>query len=353
MLTLIVPCGGKSSRFPGLKPKWMLTHPDGMLMVQKSILGLLRNNKFDRIIVTILKQHEIDYDAIEVLKRALCDIKPEVELCVLSSPTKSQSETVFKTIKQMNVSGSFVIKDSDNYVEIGLDSLNKNVVGSVSLAQEKGITNVASKSFLIANDQDIIQRIVEKDVVSNDICVGVYGFSDAQLFVQTYLELDKLTCRGELYISHVIARLISSGQVFQKLIASSYVDWGTINEWHIEQCKFRTIFIDFDGVLIKNSGKYGKLNWDNNELLNEKNCQLIRELQQRGSQIVITTARPWSYEKLVRALLERVGIEPYFVLMGLNHAQRVIVNDFAPTNPYPSCISISIPRDGDLSQYLS
>ena len=123
----------------------------------------------------------------------------------------------------MNVSGSFVIKDSDNYVEIGLDSLNKNVVGSVSLAQEKGITNVASKSFLIANDQDIIQRIVEKDVVSNDICVGVYGFSDAQLFVQTYLELDKLTCRGELYISHVIARLISSGQVFQKLIASSYV----------------------------------------------------------------------------------------------------------------------------------
>lgn len=74
MLTLIVPCGGKSSRFPGLKPKWMLTHPDGMLMVQKSILGLLRNNKFDRIIVTILKQHEIDYDAIEVLKQALCDI---------------------------------------------------------------------------------------------------------------------------------------------------------------------------------------------------------------------------------------------------------------------------------------
>ena len=80
---------------------------------------------------------------------------------------------------------------------------------------------------------------------------------------------------------------------------------------------------------------------------------MIRELQQRGSQIVITTARPWSYEKLVRTLLERVGIKPYFVLMGLNHAQRVIVNDFAPTNPYPSCISISIPRDGDLSQYLS
>jgi len=29
MSTLIVPCGGKSSRYPGMKPKWLLTHPDG------------------------------------------------------------------------------------------------------------------------------------------------------------------------------------------------------------------------------------------------------------------------------------------------------------------------------------
>ena len=34
------------------------------------------------------------------------------------------------------------------------------------------------------------------------------------------------------------------------------------------------------------------------------------------------------------------------------HSQRIIINDFAPTNPYPSCQAISIPRNSLLGDYI-
>ncbi len=38
--------------------------------------------------------------------------------------------------------------------------------------------------------------------------------------------------------------------------------------------------------------------------------------------------------------------------MGMNHAARVVVNDFAPTNPYPSGLAVTFPRNGNLKEYL-
>ena len=38
--------------------------------------------------------------------------------------------------------------------------------------------------------------------------------------------------------------------------------------------------------------------------------------------------------------------------MYLNHSPRVIVNDFANTNPFPSCNAISMPRNGNIEDYF-
>jgi len=37
MTTLIIPCSGKSSRFPSIRPKWLFTHPNGELMIERAI----------------------------------------------------------------------------------------------------------------------------------------------------------------------------------------------------------------------------------------------------------------------------------------------------------------------------
>ena len=51
-MNLIVPIAGKSSRYPNVKPKWMLEHPNGKFMAIQSIAGL-DLLKFNRIIFMI------------------------------------------------------------------------------------------------------------------------------------------------------------------------------------------------------------------------------------------------------------------------------------------------------------
>ena len=107
MTTLIIPCGGKSSRFPDMKPKWLLTHPDGQLMIEKAI-NCLDVQSYERIIVAIIAKHNSDYDAELILRQALKDLS-NLEVCILDEQTTCAAETVSKTIEKMNVFGPFVV----------------------------------------------------------------------------------------------------------------------------------------------------------------------------------------------------------------------------------------------------
>lgn len=61
MKNLLIPMAGKSSRFPGMRPKWMLTHPmTNRFMVTESILGI-NLNFFDVIYFIFLQSHEEQY----------------------------------------------------------------------------------------------------------------------------------------------------------------------------------------------------------------------------------------------------------------------------------------------------
>jgi 2-C-methyl-D-erythritol 4-phosphate cytidylyltransferase len=57
---LIIPAAGLSTRFPNMRPKWALTHPDGDLMLISSLKGLAES--FDNVYVTLLEQHIEEYD---------------------------------------------------------------------------------------------------------------------------------------------------------------------------------------------------------------------------------------------------------------------------------------------------
>ena len=351
MNTLIVPCAGKSSRFPNMKPKWMLTHPDGELMIEKSIKGL-NLDIFDRIIITIVKPHDEKYEAALVLSQVFKD-EPKVEICILDDFTKSASETICLTLDKMNVTGRFIIKDSDNYVKLEIEKDFGNFIACCDLHKHPSVTNVPAKSFVVCNEQGIIEDIVEKRIVSNVICVGVYAFEDASIFKSGYLDLLGKNISGELYVSHVVSYLLGSRKyVFCSKEVQDYADWGTLEEWRKVQDAFKTYFVDVDGVLMKNRGKYGSSNWYNNREIIPENLEIIRKLQSKGAQIIIVTSRTEEFREDLQNILTENGINPYAILMGINHSARVVINDFAPTNPYPSAIAITLPRNNFLKEYL-
>ena len=108
---------GKSSRFEGLRPKWMLTHPrTNRFMVTEAISGM-NLDSFDSIYFVCLKSHEEKYS----FKKGFLDdirslfIENKVEIIFLDKPNSSQSETVKKAIEIGDIKGSIFVKDCDAF----------------------------------------------------------------------------------------------------------------------------------------------------------------------------------------------------------------------------------------------
>ena len=227
-----------------------------------------------------------------------------------------------------------------------------NAVAGYDISRDPSVPNVAAKSFLLLDTEGRIETIIEKRVVSHVIAVGLYLFASTAMFEVAYHALESEN--REIYMSDVIAWLIRErGETFVPLMARAYEDWGTLAEWKALQKRSRTYFVDVDGVLMKNSGRYGKINWNNNAEMLEDNVAALRALQDAGAQIVVTTCRDEAFREPLEAMLRDCGLRPHAVVMGLNHAARVLINDFAPTNPYPSCLAISLPRNASLKEYLA
>jgi hypothetical protein len=354
MKTLIIPCAGKSSRFPDMKPKYLLTHPDGNLMIKKALDGLMLE-QFDRILISIVKEHNEKFESALIL-RQLFEManNPRFELLILKQFTSCQAETVFQTIKEAHVTGQIVVKDADNFTSFESGEIESNSVGGINIETfPKEINRLGAKSFLVVNTQNIIIDIIERKIKSNIVCVGIYSFDDANVFCDVYLVLRESALAGEIYVSHIISYLIGvKRMVFIYKNAKEYEDWGTLKDWRITQAKNKTYFIDLDGVLLKNKGKYGSKNWDNYCEPIEENLKVIKHLFDEGAKIVITTSREEKYFEQIKLFLSSNGIKEHAIVTGCTHASRVIINDFAPTNPYPACEAINIPRNGNLSEYL-
>ncbi len=353
MTTLIIPCAGKSSRFPNMKPKYLLTHPSGKLMVEEALSGLNLKN-FERIIVTIVKEHSVKYEAKLILEQAL-NIKKnkKIEILELNDFTSSQSETVFETLKKKKVQGNFVVKDSDNYVKLNKKISGEFVVGLDINTFPKEILRLRSKSFIVKNDQDIVTDIIEKKISSENICLGIYGFDDSNKFLLAFKMLSEKNDAGEIYLSHIIFYLIATNKsVYKYIEAEDFEDWGTLSDWRNTQISHSTYFIDIDGVLLENRGKYGKENWSNSLLPIEDNIKCIKEIYDTGGQIVITTSRGVKGLSGIKKIFKKYNIKIHAFVTDCHHAPRVIVNDFASTNPYPSCKAINIPRNDLLKSYL-
>lgn len=340
--TLIVPCAGKSSRYPGLRPKYLLTYPDGKLMIEKAIGNLI--SFFDKVIITILKEHDEKYEASLILTQLFGD---SIEIHILPEQTKSQSETVYKTIIDKTITGEIVIKDSDNLVEYSPVYTGNFIVGAD--LNKFSVSNIQNKSYII-NQDSIIKTIEEKQVISSIICVGVYGFDSATDFCETYELLNKNN-NSELYVSLIIKQQLLNKE-FKLILCDNYEDWGTLVEWEKIQKTKSTYFIDIDGVILRNYGKYGSKNWSNTTEPLIENILRLKQLQEAGAQIFFISARPESYRKDLDLLFKSFNLSYAGLILDCNHAPRIIVNDFAQSNPYPSCNAISLPRNGNLNEYI-
>ncbi len=346
MTTLIIPCAGKSSRYPNVKPKWLFTHPDGKLMLEKSISPFLKNKKIKIKIVTITKKIETKFQVKFLIKQMFGN---QLKVLVLNSQTKSASETVLKTIEYYKLKGQILVKDSDNFFMINpkFNPMNKNFVAGVDISKHPEISNIHQKSFLKLNNKNQIIDIEEKKIISDKICIGLYSFGSANDFIYHFNNCSRNIKTKEIYLSFVVKSMINSNNLFLYTEGINYEDYGTFTDWLSIRRKYRTFFIDLDGVIFKNKGKYGKKNWNTKNEIIKKNTQTLLKLNSKGAQIIFASARPEKNQRKLIAELKKIGFSNFKMLLGLNHSQRILINDYYLTNPNPSAVAINISRDSE------
>ena len=342
---------GRSSRFPNMRPKWMLTHPmTNRFMVTESILGL-NLDFFDNIWFICLQEHEDKYQFMKGLVSELDEVglRAKSNIVLLPEQTDSQSETVYTFLSGQELEGFVFIKDSDGFYRCDVEE--RNQVAYFDLNDMDDI-NARTKSYIELDVNNVITNIVEKKVVSSTFSSGGYGFADAKEFCKTFEKLQDMD--GECYISHIIFEMMLSGSTFYGTKTTDFKDWGTLDAWNKYKSQYKCLFVDIDGTLVTNSSIHFPPYVGSGDPL-EDNIELLDDLHQQGKvKIILTTSRPERLRQLTLMELQTKGIPYDELIMGLPHCQRVVINDFARSNPYPSCSAINIPRNqNNLKEFLS
>jgi hypothetical protein len=348
MTNLLLPIAGRSSRFPNLNPKWSLTHPRGDMMVIEAIKGIDMSD-VSQICLIGLEEHDTKFQ----LKKALSSQLEELGLLsktkfvLLPAPTRNQPETIAQGIIGGNIEGPIYIKDSDNFFRDV--PTNTNTVASYDLHLIEKV-NARSKSYVEVNGDGFVTNIVEKKVVGSRFCAGAYSFESAGEYMKYF---QKLSHEPDLYLSHIIFDMILNDVTFSCSDVTDYVDWGTIKEWQAYTRQYSTLFIDLDGTMVRNSGQHAIPQWGQTEGI-QPNIEAVNHLYNSGKvEVIITTSRKEAFRAVTLAQLERVGLKYHNIIFGLPHGRRIVINDYAPSNPFKSCDAINIKRNSpDLKEML-
>tara|TARA_R110000824_G_scaffold61272_3_gene163101 strand:- start:2986 stop:4041 length:1056 start_codon:yes stop_codon:yes gene_type:complete len=345
-MEIIIPAAGASSRFPNMKPKFLLFGRHNKMMFHNAIEQFLDDEKYN-ITIGILKEHDKAYQASEFIRE---QYGFRINIVILDNPTRGPAETVYQILEKMPIdeNDEIFIKDCDSFFKHKCTEGNYVCVSNISFHEV--LKKLSSKSFIISNEQGIINQIIEKKVVSDIFCVGGYKFESAKVFLDNYREI--LT-DGEIFVSDVIARALYNEEVFYTKYVEDYVDVGTANDW-FEWNNKPVIFCDIDGTVVKSQSRVGNNAMSVLGKPLEKNVKVLLDLQKNGSKFVFTTAREKEVEEYTRATLDNLGFKDYELLIGLPNADRILINDFHNQNPYPRATAINLKRDkDDLDQYLT
>jgi len=348
-MKVIVPCGGRSSRFPNQPPKWMLPAHDGRPMLALAVSGL-KIAKED-LIITILREHEDKYRVRQGLEAAFGQ---PLRVVVLDEPTRSQPETVARTLEAVGLQEPFLVKDSDNMFVVEDVAQDTNYVCCDSLNNFDQI-NPRNKSYLQVDHKDLVTNIREKVVISDLFSVGGYSFLSPAQFLEHYRQLSRHTAewQRELYISDIIGAMILEGIPFRACRIKGYQDWGTITEWRRALLSRKTYFALLDGFLFERGSEHFHPAFADVKP-NSTAVEAVKELAGRGHSFLYMSIRPPSLTELTERQLAAAGLPAARVIYGCPISTWVMLTAPDPTLPFQTSHALELlPDDPNLAGKLA
>lgn len=337
---VIVPCCGNSSRYPNDAPKWMLPARDGRPMIALALSKL--EVMPEQIVVAVRRDHEEAFGATKGIRSALGE---EVTVVILEQPTRSQAETVLRTLEVAGRAGGFLVKDSDNQFALTGITEPVNYICVDSLNNHDAI-NPRNKSYVQVDHRGIVNNIREKEVISDLFSVGGYYFSNAEQFITYFdrLREGSASWSGELYISDVIASMILDDIPFRTRSVEHYRDWGTIREWKDELQSTKVLLVSLDGVVFTRGSQHFRPTFAEVSAI-ESSAQLLRQASAEGHAILYLSIRDKELAELTYHQLAEANLPDGNVVFGCPVAPWLLVTAPDSTLPFSTSDAVEVSPD--------
>jgi len=210
MLNIVIPMAGAGSRFAvaGYKLPKPLIPINGIPMI-KVVINNLRPQLEHRFIFICQQAHIETYGLIDKLS----DWSPGCEVIGLNGLTDGAACTVLEAKKYIDNDASLMIANSDQYIDIDINDYleymdTKNLDGLIMTMK----ADDPKWSFVGLDQDSLVTRVVEKEVISDEATVGIYNFKKGRDYVSAAEDMIRkdLRVNNEFYVAPTYNQLIET-----------------------------------------------------------------------------------------------------------------------------------------------
>jgi NDP-sugar pyrophosphorylase family protein len=211
MLNIVIPMAGAGSRFEkeGYTDPKPLIRVNGTPMI-KAVVDNLRPTRPHRFIFICQQAHVEAYG----LRDRLSAWAPGCAIVEITGLTEGAACTVLTATDLINTDAPLMIANSDQYVDADIDEylgvLDRESLDGLIMTMWADDTKW---SFVGLDDEGLVTRVVEKEVISNEATVGIYNFRTGRSFVHAAGSMiaNNERVNNEFYVAPTYNQLIRAG----------------------------------------------------------------------------------------------------------------------------------------------
>lgn len=235
-LHIVMPMAGEGSRF--LKEGWNTPKPlielNGVPLFIRAI-GSVKSDDIPLKYSFIVRKEHIDtYQIDEKIRTILPEAnifsvlkttRGAVETCLLAESVIAEEDAIIVMDCDLEFSSRALMENIKSILAKPVDKVNGGLLVSFESDQPK-------YSYAEVNENGIVKRTAEKEVISSNALCGSYFFSSAKDFLRVSHEfLDDVSFnKSEFYVSLLYNYLLREGQVVKLCPMEKYFSYGTPDE---------------------------------------------------------------------------------------------------------------------------
>lgn len=211
-INYIFPAAGKGQRFRDVG----IDTPKPLILANEIPLLVWAISNFDikdsdQIWIICLKSHGIR----EFFTINYPSLSKRIKFIEISEITTGPATTVSLAVKEIDDSESIIVANTDQYVFADLKDFsnsvrNREFEGDILTMNATG----NQWSYLTKNSKNLVDYVVEKEQISDEATVGIYGFGKSIYFKKSYEKMVNLNDRvnNEYYVAPLYNYMIKDNQ---------------------------------------------------------------------------------------------------------------------------------------------